>query len=255
MIYKNFSISESVIFSIKSCLNWRLFLPMVLVGALIGLIPTIFMYYYLPVEVLYDFENFKHIYHFQAYAYFYKLVDFNRIPNVVKLLFLLLLFFLASLYEASLIKVYLLEEDKKKPKFEDFITIDYSILRFIGAKIWYWFVTTIGFILFIVPGLVWLTRYYFAQYIVIDKRFEIEKSFTASSYITWTSKMKIFLFIIILNILFGLFFSVLIDILLAFTLNIYYLMPVISFSLYYPLSVAAKVHAYKQLLKGTPEVT
>ncbi len=77
-------------------------------------------------------------------------------------------------------------------------------LRYIGAVIIFTLIMISGFLLLIIPGLIWSYKYFFAPYLVIDKNMRVMDAIRESGKITQGQKMKMFalsLLIVGVNIL------------------------------------------------------
>ncbi len=93
-------------------------------------------------------------------------------------------------YFVGLINIGLRVIDNKSVSIADFYS-GYPFFRTIGTFIWTMLVAFIGMLLFIVPGLVWSSRYMFASFLTLDKNLSIEDSMKASSVVTYTAKVKL----------------------------------------------------------------
>jgi len=104
--------------------------------------------------------------------------------------------------------------------------------RFAGGSILYGFIVGIGYLLLIIPGIIWQIKYGFFQYLIVDKGMNPMDAIKESGRITYGYKWKIFMVKILTVILFlvgVLFFGV--GILVA-----------------YPVSLLAMVYAYRKLI-------
>ena len=70
------------------------------------------------------------------------------------------------------------------------------MFSYLIARFRYIITFVIGFILFIIPGLIWVPKYYFANYYIIDQKFNVGESFAASSALTLGTKRKLWFFIL-----------------------------------------------------------
>lgn len=70
--------------------------------------------------------------------------------------------------------------------------------RYVGVTIVYTVIVMIGFVLLIVPGVIFLVKYQFALYAVVDRGAGVTDAFTASGRLTNGVKWKVFLFDIVL---------------------------------------------------------
>ena len=124
--------------------------------------------------------------------------------------------------------------DQKKPQYKDILIPKHYLLRYLIAKIAYNIVIFVGFILLIIPGIIWSLKYKFVRYLIVDKGMSIKEAFTESSRITSGSKWNIFwlgLLILFINIV-G-----------VLALGVGLLLSV-------PVSVMAYTYVYRKLLEG-----
>ncbi len=73
--------------------------------------------------------------------------------------------------------------------------------KFFLTNILYGIVTMVGFILIIVPGFIWMLKYQFAPYLVIDKKMGVMESMKMSGQITDGYKWTLFGFWIVVMII------------------------------------------------------
>lgn len=66
--------------------------------------------------------------------------------------------------------------------------------RYFGATIVYTVIVAVGFVLLIVPGVIFLVKYQFALYAVVDRGAGVTEAFNASARLTNGVKWKLFLF-------------------------------------------------------------
>ncbi len=84
-------------------------------------------------------------------------------------------------------------------------------LRFILGNILYILLVAAGFMLLIVPGLIWMIKYQYVQYLIVDKDSPVGEAFSESGRITSGVKWPLFWFAMLLgliNIAGALFFLV-----------------------------------------------
>lgn len=70
-------------------------------------------------------------------------------------------------------------------------------LRAVAVSLVYGLIVASGFIMFIIPGVIWGTMYGFAQYAVIDRRTGIKDSFVYSAVITYGFKNSLFVIFVL----------------------------------------------------------
>lgn len=91
--------------------------------------------------------------------------------------------------------LYLKFVDRKKPALEELFSYFnvYFLWGYLAISLVYGLLIAVGLVLFIVPGIYFATKYWFALYIFIDKRKGIMESFTQSAKLTEGIKLKLFL--------------------------------------------------------------
>lgn len=148
---------------------------------------------------------------------------------------------LLSIYKSFMInfclKIYH-NADNKDISFTEFWNLDFNMFSYLIARLRYIITSIAGLIFFVIPGLVWIPRYYFANYFVIDRKLNVGESFAASSALTYGIKRKLWLFLLTKGFIFNIFVIGFMPI----TVLLIYLV------LYIPISVLAKISIYKQLL-------
>lgn len=77
------------------------------------------------------------------------------------------------------------------------------LLPVMGAASIYVIMIACGTILFIIPGIYLATRFYFFNYLIIDKKVGILQAFKLSSALTKGHRLKLFLFILVCSLLIG----------------------------------------------------
>jgi len=76
--------------------------------------------------------------------------------------------------------------------------------KYILGFILYGLIVLLGFILFIIPGIIWSIKYQFFGYLIIDKRLGPKQALKASSLLTQGKKLKLFgllLLLLLLNLI------------------------------------------------------
>ena len=74
-------------------------------------------------------------------------------------------------------------------------------LRFAGGYILYSLLVAAGFVLLIVPGVIWMVKYQYVIYLIADKDTEIGDAFKRSAEITNGVKWELFAFLILLSLI------------------------------------------------------
>ncbi len=114
-----------------------------------------------------------------------------------------------------------------------------TFLAYLGAMILVGIITVIGFILLIIPGIVWSLRFMFVPYLVIDRKLGVFAAMKESTRITFGHKWQ-------LAGLIGMLFLLNIAGFLALIVGLLVTIPVSTFAI---------VHAYRALEHGASEIT
>lgn len=135
------------------------------------------------------------------------------------------------LFGLGLISVSLKMYDGEKPSYKELYLHGTLFWQYLGVTVIYSLAMLVGFILLVIPG-IWVTcTYFFAPYVLFEKKIGIKEAFKESARLTKGNKWKIFgLFII--NILLSLLGFVVFGVGLLVTM---------------PLTLMAYVYVYKQL--------
>lgn len=231
MIIKFFSIVQSLSFALRSYLSHII---LFFIGGLLGLL-VFFGFFLFAVKILANQASVDYFitYWPDFYTFMIPFIDNILSKPERSILIILLGIIIFSLYDFGLINIAVNIYDKQPVSFFNFFRFG-KALRYAMANISYWITVPIGLILFVMPGLVWYSRYYFIGYFISDKEVGMEESFPRSNYLTWGVRSKVLMLGVVLNILFF----------LVAYLNIYF---AIFFML--PIMALARAFAYKQLLK------
>jgi uncharacterized membrane protein len=144
---------------------------------------------------------------------------------------------LVWIIEMGLIKIILKFCDNQKAEFNDLFSCTSLFFKFAAGAILYGLIAAVGYILLIVPGIIWTIQFGFFSYLVVDKGLGPIVALKRSSLVTRGAKMNLFVFgflILGINILgalcllIGLFVSI-------------------------PVSMIAGAYVYRKLLSQTPE--
>jgi hypothetical protein len=137
------------------------------------------------------------------------LIDFlftknNLLKNIFNLLFSIFI-------EIGFIVISLKIYNKQKVEFNELFLNYKYFLNYFLAKMIYFILIFLGFILLIIPGIIIGLRLQFFNYLIFEKNFNIIESFKTSWKITKGSTLKLFLLSIILTLinLLGLLFFLL----------------------------------------------
>lgn len=134
--------------------------------------------------------------------------------------------------QIAVTKIILDLHDKKPLNLAYFYTLYHLIFNYFIASIIYGFIVVVGFLLLIVPGIIWAIKFQFYSFLIVDKGIGILDSLRQSSQMTEGVRMNLFLFGLLL---------ILINLLGALALGIGLLISI-------PTSLMATVYVYRKLL-------
>jgi len=106
----------------------------------------------------------------------------------------------ALLMGVGTIKISLSIIDGEKPKISDLFLHADKFLTFLGISILYAIIVFVGFLLFIIPGVIWMTKFFLAPYYAVDKGLNPIEALKASSAATMGMKWDILAFYIVAEI-------------------------------------------------------
>ena len=113
---------------------------------------------------------------------------------IVSIVLFLASWIISTEFSFAKLIIYLKVVDEKKPDFQDlFSYFDAGLLwRYFCISALFGLVVLIGLVLFIVPGIYFYTKYWFALYIYADKKGGIMEAFAESAKLTDGVKMQLF---------------------------------------------------------------
>jgi uncharacterized membrane protein len=100
---------------------------------------------------------------------------------------------LRTLVEMGVIKIALKVEDGKKAAYGDLLSESDLLWNFLIGSAIYTVIVLAGIILFIVPGIIWATKYSYFSYLIIDKGMKPWDAIKKSGEITEGQKWHLFL--------------------------------------------------------------
>lgn len=176
-----FSKSEAIKFgwnTTKS--NLKFFVVLLILVWIINLIPRILSF---PVSFIMPKGSF----------------DDNYLTRmVISVIFILIIaivsWFLKNLVDIGLIKIALKFHDNQKPKLSDLFSGTNVFWKYIGGNILYGLIVFAGFLLLIIPGIIWSIKFQYYSYLIIDKGLGPIAALKQSSKITQGIKWDLFIF-------------------------------------------------------------
>jgi uncharacterized membrane protein len=110
-------------------------------------------------------------------------------------------FLLSLILNLGLIKISLKFCDNEKVKFSDLISQYKLVFRYFVASILQSLIVIFGFLLFIIPGIIFSIRFGFYGYLIVDKNSKIVESLKKSWEITKGNTWNLFLFYLLLGLI------------------------------------------------------
>jgi hypothetical protein len=108
---------------------------------------------------------------------------------------------LQTVVQMGLIKIALNLHDNKERKFSDLFSCFRLFFRYIFSSILYGLIVLGGFILLIVPGIIWAIKFQFFGYFIVDKGTGPAEALKRSSAITQGAKWDLFLLGLLLGLI------------------------------------------------------
>lgn len=166
----------------------------------------------------------------------------NSIPNMIsdepssqKNITGLIIWLVAVIVQIGVITISLKLIEGKKTGINDLFSNLRLYWRYLGGTILYGLIVIIGFILLIVPGIIWAIKYQFYGYLIIDKKMKPMDALRKSAEITEGERWNLFI------LGFALFGVILLGV-LALGIGIFAALPVVWI---------AAAFIYRKLLKAT----
>lgn len=150
---------------------------------------------------------------------------------LISFLFTLITWIINSVVSMGLVNITLKFVDNKKPDFKDIYYVT-KLFNYILASVIRSLIVLVGFVLLIIPGIIFSIKLQFVGYFIVDKKMDAVDSIKASWEITKGVKWNLFL----LGILLGL-------------INVLgFLCLLIGLVITVPLSMVAEAYVYRKLL-------
>jgi len=164
--------------------------------------------------------------------------SFVKINPLLGLIINLFVVFVSIVIQIGIIKIVLDLHDGKPLNFSHLYSFYHLVLRFLGASILYGLIVAAGFLLLVIPGIIWAVKFQFYSFILVDKQNGIIDSLEKSSVITKGIRWDLFVFGV---------FLILINIagFLVFFVGLFVTIPT---------TMMAQAYVYRKLLSSTPGI-
>lgn len=123
------------------------------------------------------------------------------LPILIVIITNLVFLFLNVMIQIGIIKISLKLADNQKGEIVDFFSSNHLFFKFLFASIVYGLIVLAGFILLIIPGVIWSVQFGFFNYLIIAKGLGVSASLKKSSEITRGIKGKLLIFYLLLFII------------------------------------------------------
>lgn len=125
----------------------------------------------------------------------------KRLPSL-SLIFNIGSFIFSVFIEIVYIKVSLNLCEGDRGQTHDILSFSVPLFfKFLLAIVLYSLIVTVGFVLFIVPGIYFMIKYQFVLYLIVDKNMDVAQAFSTSSQITNGVKWQLFFFDLLIGII------------------------------------------------------
>lgn len=114
--------------------------------------------------------------------------------NAAAFILFLINFIIGIFIQAGWIRITLKILDDVRGGWRDFMLNSKTFWNMVGGTILYTLITFAGFLLLIVPGIIWGIKYRFYSYLILDKGMSAVDALKESGRITQGEKMNIFLY-------------------------------------------------------------
>ncbi len=164
--------------------------------------------------------------------------DAKNLSFLFSLAFLILVFLVGLILQLGLIKISLNFVDNKKSQFIDLFTTHRPVFKFLAASILFSLIVFAGFVLLIIPGIIWAIKFQFYSYLIVDKEMGPIEALKKSSQLTKGVKLNLLVFSLLLT---G------INILGVLALGIGLILTI-------PITMIATAYVYRKLLSQPPKI-
>lgn len=114
--------------------------------------------------------------------------------GVIKFVLEIISIFFSILINLGLIKVILMFIDGQKPKFKEIFSLSNKVITMFVSSLLYGLIVMGGFILLIVPGVIWGLKYSLYKYYIVEKNAGPVEALKLSAQATSGAKWNLFLF-------------------------------------------------------------
>lgn len=140
-----------------------------------------------------------------SFVFSYVLDSYEQEPQTQTLFFTVLLinilnWIVSTLLTISWTNVYLRSSRSQETSLSDMFTRWGRFLPYLGATILSGLIILGGFLLLIVPGIIWSIKYMFVPYLIIDKNIGVKESLAASEKMTEGIKWRLLSFGVVLGL-------------------------------------------------------
>lgn len=103
-------------------------------------------------------------------------------------------FCIQSIFVVGAMRI-VLKIDKQEPtSIKEIFSVGKIVLTYIGGIILYVLIIGVGFILLVIPGFIWMIKYQFFPWLIVDKHMSAREALKASGVITKGNRWNLFLF-------------------------------------------------------------
>jgi len=127
----------------------------------------------------------------------------NEMPLEKTILYILLIPFwvISILTSIGAIKIALKLYNGQKPDFFDLFNNFSLFFKYLFSSIVYGLIVFGGMLLLVIPGIIWLLKFYFFNYLIVDKNLTPITALKQSAHITNGAKKELFVFSLVLGLL------------------------------------------------------
>jgi uncharacterized membrane protein len=182
---QNFSISEALHFGwniMKSHLGFFIVLFLIAIGA-IFILPSLILG---PITILLEICDIPTREGFEIHP-------------ILIIIYMLVMLFICPVLWMGFLRITIRFCDNEKAKFRDLFSCFPLFFKCMFGLILYILILSVGLVLLIIPGIIWLFKFQFFIYFIIDKKLGPIKALKGSAEITKGSILNLFLFSLLLS--------------------------------------------------------